>query len=57
MPERHLLDILKHAEHRARFTRHFGPPPRADAKLARRVPRYPFADFGYGCKLGPTQTA
>ena len=26
MPERHLLDILKHAEHWAGYTRHFGPP-------------------------------
>ena len=26
MPERHLLDILRRAEHWAHYTRHFGPP-------------------------------
>ena len=57
MPERHLLDVLKRAEHWARFTRHFGPPSRADPKLARPVPRYLFTVFGYGCNLGPAQTA
>jgi hypothetical protein len=35
MPERHLLDILKHAEHWSRYTRHFGPPSGSDPKLAR----------------------
>lgn len=57
MPERHLLDILKHAERWSRYTRHFGPPSGADPKLARAVQRYLFTVFGYGCNLGPGQTA
>ncbi len=57
MPERHLLDILKYAEHWARYTRHFGPPSGSDPKLARAVQRYLFTVFGYGCNLGPSQTA
>jgi hypothetical protein len=42
MPERHLLDILKHAEHWSRYTRHFGPPSGSDPKLAQAVQRYLF---------------
>jgi Domain of unknown function (DUF4158)/Tn3 transposase DDE domain len=57
MPERHLIDILKHAEHWTRYTRHFGPPSGSDPKLAQAVPRYLFTVFGYGCNLGPNQTA
>jgi TnpA family transposase len=57
MPERHLLDILKNAEHWSGYTRHFGPPSGADPKLAQVVQRYLFTVFGYGCNLGPVQTA
>jgi TnpA family transposase len=57
MPERHLLDILKNAAHWAGFTRHFGPPSGADPKLADAVQRYLLTVFGYGCNLGPNQTA
>ena len=57
MPERHLLDILKHTEHWSGYTRHFGPPSGSDPKLAHAVQRYLFAIFGYGCNLGPLQTA
>jgi hypothetical protein len=57
MPERHLLDILKNVEHWARFTRHFGPPSGSDRKLPQAVQRYLFTVFGYGCNLGPNQTA
>jgi hypothetical protein len=57
MPERHLLDILKHTEHWSGYTRHFGPPSGSDPKLANATQRYLFAVFGYGCNLGPTQTA
>jgi TnpA family transposase len=57
MPERHLLDILKHTEHWSRYTRHFGPPSGSDPKLAEAVQRYLFTVFGYGCNLGPGQTA
>jgi TnpA family transposase len=57
MPERHLLDILKYAEHWAGYTRHFGPPSGADPKIVQAVQRYIFTVFGYGCNLGPNQTA
>jgi TnpA family transposase len=57
MPERHLLDILKHTEHWTGYTRHFGPPSGADPKLANAIQRYLFTVFGYGCNLGPSQTA
>ena len=57
MPERHLLDILKHAEHWTHYTRHFGPPSGSDTKLVQAIRRYLFTVFGYGCNLGPNQTA
>ena len=57
MPERHLLDILKHAEHWSRYARHFGPPSGSDPKLAQAAQRYIFTVFSYGCNLGPNQTA
>ena len=57
MPERHLLDILKYSACWTRYTRHFGPPSGADSKLARAEQRYILTVFGYGCNLGPSQTA
>jgi TnpA family transposase len=57
MPERHLLDILHATHHWASYSRHFGPPSGADPKLSEPVPRYLLTIFGYGCNLGPTQTA
>jgi TnpA family transposase len=57
MPERHLLDILKHTHHWAGYTRHFGPPSGSDPKLADATKRYLFTIFGYGCNLGANQTA
>src|SRR3954452_19320308 len=39
MPERHLLDILKHTEHGSAYPRHFGPPSGSDPKLTNAVPR------------------
>jgi len=57
LQERHLLDILKRTEHWSRYTRHFGPPSGSDPKLAQAVQRYLFTVFGYGCNLGPGQTA
>lgn len=57
MPERHLLDILKHAHHWAGYTRHFGPPSGSDPKLEDATKRYLFTVFGYGCNLGASQTA
>ncbi|HKH65905.1 MAG TPA: Tn3 family transposase, partial [Reyranella sp.] len=57
MSERHMLDILKYVEHWARFTRHFGPPSGSGPKLAQAKQRYLLTVFGYGCNLGPNQTA
>ena len=57
MKERHILDILKHTEHWSRYTRHFGPPSGSDPKLAQAIQRYLLTVFGYGCNLGPGQTA
>ncbi len=57
MTERHLLDILKRTNHWSGYTRHFGPPSGSDPKLAHAVQRYLFTVFGYGCNLGPGQTA
>jgi TnpA family transposase len=57
MPERHLLDILKYGASWTHYTRHFGPPSGADSKLSRAEQRYILTVFGYGCNLGPTQTA
>ena len=48
---------LKNAEHLTRFTRHVGPPSGSVPKLAQAVRRYLFTVFGYGCNLGPHQTA
>ena len=57
MPERHILDILKHVHYWARYTRHFGPPSGSDPKLTDATERYLFTIFGYGCNLGASQTA
>lgn len=57
MPERELLDILKRVHYWADFTRHFGPPSGADPKLTDADSLYIMTTFGYGCELGPTQTA
>lgn len=57
LQERHLLDILKNSTFWTSFTRHFGPPSGADPKISRAVQRYILTVFGYGCNLGPVQTA
>jgi TnpA family transposase len=57
MPERHLLDILKNVQHWVNYTRHFTPPSGSDPKMTDAISRYLFTIFGYGCGLGPTQTA
>ncbi len=57
MSERHLLDILKYVEHWSRYARHFGPASGSDPKLAQAIRRYLLTVFGYGCNLGPGQTA
>ena len=57
MPERHLLDILKYTDVWTGYTRNFGPPSGSDPKLSDSIRRYLLTIFGYGCNLGPTQTA
>lgn len=57
MPERHLLDILKHVHYWINYTAHFGPPSGSEPKLADAVSRYLMTLFGYGCDLGPAQLA
>ena len=57
MPERHLLDVLKHVQHWSSFTRHFGPLSGSDPKLDDATKRYLFTVFGFGCNLGVNQTA
>lgn len=57
MPERHLLDILHDVHHWIGYTRHFGPPSGSDPKLKDATFRYLLTVFGYGCNLGPSQTA
>ncbi len=55
MPERHLLDILKHANYWTEYTRHFGPPSGSQPKINQAVSRYLFAIFSNGCLLGDSQ--
>jgi TnpA family transposase len=57
MPERHLLDILKHVQHWVNYIRHFTSPYGSDPKLKDAVRSYLFTIFGYGCNLGANQTA
>lgn len=57
MKEHHLLDVLKDINHWTNFTRHFSPPSGSDPKLSNAIEKYLFTVFGYGCNLGPSQTA
>ena len=57
MPERHLLDVLHNVHHWVPYTRRFGPPSGSDPKLNDPLSRYLMTIFGYGCNLGPAQTA
>lgn len=57
MPERHLLDILKHVHYWVNYTAHFGPPAGTEPKLADAVSRYLMTLFAYGCNMGPAQLA
>lgn len=57
MTERHLLDVLHHVHHWVGYTRHFGPPSGSDPKMSDPLSRYLITVFGYGCNLGPAQTA
>ena len=57
LPERSILDILCNTEHWLNWTRHFGPASGSEAKLEQPMERYILTTFGYGCNLGPNQTA
>lgn len=57
MPEHGLLDILKRVHYWVDYTRHFGPLSGSEPKLTDPIARYIVAVFGYGCNLGPAQTA
>lgn len=57
LPEHHLLELLTNVQHWVQYIRHFGPPSGADPKLKEPLARYLLAVFGYGCNLGPAQTA
>lgn len=57
MPERELLDMLKRVHYWVDFSRHFGPPSGSDPKLTDAASHYIMTTFGYGCDLGPAQTA
>lgn len=57
MPERSVLDILCNVEHWLNWTRHFGPLSGSEPKFKQSAERYIFTTFGYGCNLGPNQTA
>jgi TnpA family transposase len=57
LPERKLLDALVRVEHCVNFTRHFGPLSGSAPKLKEAASRYLMTVFGYGCNLGPAQTA
>jgi TnpA family transposase len=57
MPEHGLLDILKRVQYWVDYTRHFGPLSGSQPKLTDPIARYIVAVFGYGCNLGPAQTA
>lgn len=57
MPERHLLDVLKYTDCWTKYTRNFGPPSGSEPKLSDAIRRYLLTIFGYGCNLGPSQTA
>jgi len=57
MPERDLLDVLKHVQHWVNYTRHFTPPSGSDPKLKDAISHYLFTVFGYGCNMGASQTA
>lgn len=57
MPERNILDVLCNVQHYTGWARHFGPLSGSDPKLENPLERYIITTFGYGCNLGPAQTA
>jgi TnpA family transposase len=57
LTERSILDSLANVEHWLHLTRHFGPLSGSEPKLSNPVERYLFTIFGFGCNLGPNETA
>jgi TnpA family transposase len=57
LPERGVLDILCNVEHWLNWVRHFGPISGSEPKIDSSVERYIMTVFGYGCNLGPNETA
>ncbi|MBR8841076.1 MAG: Tn3 family transposase, partial [Stigonema ocellatum SAG 48.90 = DSM 106950] len=57
LPVRSVLDILCNVEHWLNWTRHFGPLSGSEPKMEQPMERYILTTFGYGCNLGPNQTA
>lgn len=57
MPEISIVRPFIETEQWVNWTRTFGPITGFDAKLDRPAERYLTTVFGYGCGLGPTQTA
>lgn len=57
MPERSVLDVLCNVEHWLNWTRHFGPVSGNEPRLKQPTERYIFTTFGYGCNIGPNETA
>jgi len=52
-----ILDVFSDTEHWLNWTKILGPLSGHDAKISNPVSRYLATIFGYGCGLGPTQTA
>ena len=57
MPERGVLDILCNTQHWFNWTRHFGHISGSESKIENPTERYILTVFGYGCNLGPNETA
>lgn len=57
IPESSILDVLCNVEHWLNWTRHFGPLAGTEPKMKGANVRYILTTFGYGCNLGPNQTA
>ena len=55
MSKRDLIDLLKRVQTWIPYTRHFGPPSGATAKLKNDIYKYIFTIFGYGSNLGANQ--
>jgi len=57
MPEPRWPDVLKDTRHWTGYTSRFGPPSGSASKGPHSAAHHLFTVFGYGCNLGPAQTA